>query len=104
MSSLMDWIISNAIVLSTSIDYSAILIDGSFIAQSHKPKGAKNIAEYIESIFISLICKHFLEYQRVYLLLDSYFVKSIKNVIRIVEVMADDTVLSRSPRNWKKNH
>ena len=48
-------------VLPTSVDCAATLIDGSFVTQSHKSKGLKNIDEYIEKTSISLINKHLLE-------------------------------------------
>ena len=54
-SALMDCMIRNSIVLTTSANCSAIFKGESFIAKFHKPKGVKNIGEYIESTFISLI-------------------------------------------------
>ena len=86
--------INKDIVLPTSVDRSAILIDGSFIATFHRQKSVKNI-EYIGSTFTSLISKHLLEYQRFDLIFNRYFMNNIlKLLLRAVNGMMGDAILS----------
>ena len=105
-SQLMDCMInSDDIVFPTTVDCSAILLDGSSIAQSHTPKGVKSIGEYIEKTFIHLINKYLSNYSRVDLLFDRYFENSIKNVTR--NARGDGgrfhiVPTTPIPRNWKK--
>ena len=96
--------VSPDIVFPLTVDSSAILLDGSYIAQSHKPKAVKTIGEYIESTFVQLINKYLIHYGRVDLLFDRYFSDSIKNVTRNnrgdggrFHIVSTTPI----PRNWK---
>ena len=83
----MDWIISNDIDLPTSVGYSAILIDVSFTAKSHKPKVVKNSGEYIESIFIFLIKNIYQNINKLIYCWTITFWIALRMLLRAVEIM-----------------
>ena len=93
------------IILPISVDAQAIFIDGSFIAQSHKPRGVLNISEYIERTFLPLIKRNILKYERLDLLFDRYFPETIKGATR--DHRGNDSgryhivLETHIPRQWK---
>ena len=94
----MDCIISNDIVLPISVDYSAILIDGSFIVSLINKKVSRTLVSILKVHLFFLINKHLLEYQGVLRI-------GLRMVLGTVEVMEDDAVLSRKHQSleiWKK--
>ena len=103
-SALVGCLLNESITLPLDVDCTAILLDGSFIAQCNKPKCVNNIGDYVEQTFISLIKKLLSRFQRVDILFDRYFECSIKDVTRVsrgnggrFHVMSTTPV----PRKWK---
>ena len=64
-SKLLDCLLADYIILPFNINCPAILVDGSSVAQSHKPNGVRTFGEYIEKPVIPLIHKYLSQYNRV---------------------------------------
>ena len=75
-SKLFDCLLGDYIILPFNINCPAILVDGSSVVQSHKPKGVRTFGECIEKPFIPLIHKYLSQYNRVDILFDRYMLDS----------------------------
>ena len=72
-STLMGCLIDENIDLPIKVQCSAVLVDGSFIAQSKRPKCVETIGAYIKQTYLNMILRHLLVHERVDLLFDRYF-------------------------------
>ena len=104
-SSLMGCLVDENIDLPVEVQCSAVLVDGSFIAQSNRPKCIETIGAYIEQVYLTMILRHLLRYERVDVLFDRYFDLSIKGVTRVnrgiggrYHIMPNTPI----PRKWKE--
>ena len=104
-SSLMGCLVDENIDLLVEAQCSAVLVDGSLIAQSNRPKCIETIGAYIEQVYLTMILRHLLRYERVDVLFDRYFDLSIKGVTRVnrgiggrYHIMPNTPI----PRKWKE--
>ena len=103
-STLMSCLVKKDVELPISVKCTAILVDGSFIAQSHRPKCVDTIGAYIEKVYLEMVMRQLTVFQCVDLMFDRYFDLSIKDVTRVgrgtggrYHIMPNTPI----PRKWK---
>ena len=87
------------------VDCTAVLVDGSIIAQSRRPKCVQTIGAYIELFYLAMVMRQLAVYSRIDLMFDRYFDLSIKDVTRVGRVTGGRYHIMPNtpiPRKWKQ--
>ena len=104
-STFMGCLVDESVVLPIQVKCSAVLVDGSYIAQSKRPKCVETIGAYVEQTYLSMISRYLLTHERVDLLFDRYFDLSIKGTTRVSRGIGGRYHIKPNtpiPRKWRE--
>ena len=80
-----------------------IIIDLSFLIQILKPGASVTISDYIHGVIKRYVKSLFLQYIRVDLLVDAYFLKSLKALLRLTRGQGERKRTKFTTREMKLN-